>query len=269
MHREILANEAVLLAIEVFAGQRTAMQVFPSLRDFRKEFVVRAADDVDRTEAIVLTPAAADREVPHLAIEHGQRRRGMFDEELEDLAAFSQLQLRLDRPGNVGANPEHSDDLPLVGCHRIFAVIDPAMGAVDHFHALDPVRAPSSRENLLVPPVQSVGHGLRAQVINRPAHKIDLPVWVAHQVGEFLRRPEKHVTPALEIHVVVGMTNQAAEALRDGLQIFAGLRLRGAQSEIEDRSAAVRGLPFELRAHTTNSTVGVAEPQAGTAMPIG
>src|ERR1035438_4772385 len=84
MHRKILANEAVLLAIEVFAGQRTAMQVFPSLRDFRKEFVVRAADDVDRTEAIVLTPAAADREVPHLAIEHGQRRRGMFDEEPED-----------------------------------------------------------------------------------------------------------------------------------------------------------------------------------------
>ena len=41
---EIRADEAVLVAIQVFAGQGAAMQRFPAVGDFGKDLIVRAAD---------------------------------------------------------------------------------------------------------------------------------------------------------------------------------------------------------------------------------
>jgi hypothetical protein len=41
---EIIADKAVFVAIQVFAGKRTAMQDLPAVRYLRKDMVVRAAD---------------------------------------------------------------------------------------------------------------------------------------------------------------------------------------------------------------------------------
>jgi hypothetical protein len=80
---EVIADKAVLVTIQIFAGQGAAMQDLPAVRDFREDFVVGAADQALGANSKVLQPAPAGGEVAHIAIEHGDRRGCVVDKELE------------------------------------------------------------------------------------------------------------------------------------------------------------------------------------------
>ena len=149
---EIRADETVFLAIQVFPCQRAPMQRLPAIGDLGKHIVVRAADHVG-VETEIVKPAMAGRDVTHVAIEHGDRSRSMFNEEVEDLSALVQPGLHVGRSYAIGANAEEAGNLAGLGSERAPAIIDPAIRAVDHPEGLDSVGTAPLGYNL---PIRSV-----------------------------------------------------------------------------------------------------------------
>ena len=79
LHGAVVARES--LALGTFHGAREAAPVhgFPGFADFGKDLVMAVAER-RRRELVIVTPARARGEVAHVAVEHRDGRRRIFDE---------------------------------------------------------------------------------------------------------------------------------------------------------------------------------------------
>jgi hypothetical protein len=77
----ILTRELVRLIREFFTREHPRVDVAPTLRNFGKHLVMRLANKLCvSSEAEIDNVSPRDREIAHLAVEHGNRRRRVLDE---------------------------------------------------------------------------------------------------------------------------------------------------------------------------------------------
>lgn len=88
------------------------MDLLPALGNLREYFVVALAQDGLILEAIVLQPALADGDIPHLGVHQGDGRRGVLHEELQLLRPLLAMRFGQSAVRDVGV--DHHQEGPLV-----------------------------------------------------------------------------------------------------------------------------------------------------------
>ncbi len=93
------------------------MVAFPFFGNLGEDFIVRFSEDIRFAQMVILQPAAAERQVAHLPIEHGDRRRSVLDEGLQlepggegDVPGL--LPLHGDRRQGEGGRGQHPEKEP-------------------------------------------------------------------------------------------------------------------------------------------------------------
>ena len=106
------------------------MEVFPLLADLGKYGVMGLPSEIAFAQAIVQQPALAPAQIAHVPVEHGQRRRGVFDEEPQLSALLFQLHFGLLAPGDVQGDAAHADRLAIGPPLAPTQALDPAIAAI-------------------------------------------------------------------------------------------------------------------------------------------
>ncbi len=92
--RSIRAEERVFLALFSRSPEAAPVDLFPALGKIGKDVVVAPSDNRRLVDTVVRNPSATCVQVSHVAVEHGDGGRAVFDEETQMLLAFPQRFLR-------------------------------------------------------------------------------------------------------------------------------------------------------------------------------
>ena len=92
-HASIRQLQLALPDLQPLAGKAALVFLPPALWKSGEELVMRMPDDLGIAKGMHLQPSPARGQVAHLAIEHGQRRRSVFDEHLQQLFARGDFHL--------------------------------------------------------------------------------------------------------------------------------------------------------------------------------
>ena len=106
----VIARVLILVLRQLLTGQHAGMNVAPALRDVGKDLVMRPAYELCAWGKVVDNKLTRDRKVAHMAIEHGNRCRGVVDkrsqlrlafcERLFGPLAFADIDQYVDRTGH-------------------------------------------------------------------------------------------------------------------------------------------------------------------------
>jgi hypothetical protein len=113
LHGAIEPLEGVFVRRQGFSGQAPSMHLPPVRRDLGEDVIVAAADDVLVAQEVIVSPAAADLQITHLAIEHGQGGRAWSTSEAQAFAVIVQRHFGSLALGDVAGDAEGAEDLAL------------------------------------------------------------------------------------------------------------------------------------------------------------
>ena len=91
LHGAVGTIEAIFVVLDGFAAEGATMNGEPPGGDIRKYFVMGSAENVGAAKAEVVAPAAADGDVSHIAIEHGESGGSVLGEELKQFFALAEI----------------------------------------------------------------------------------------------------------------------------------------------------------------------------------
>ena len=111
-------SKAVFVVLDCFAAESAAMNGDPARGDIRKDFVVGVGRECRGLAGRNSShPAAADGDVAHVAIEHGESGGGMPDEELEQFLALAEVGFDAFSFGDVLDGAAHEEGM--TSSHRL------------------------------------------------------------------------------------------------------------------------------------------------------